>query len=403
MPRPLAVALEIVVTLISLAIIFYGLWLVLKRTEDPARLLFKWVLTAILTAGLFFGAKWLGPNNQAFVMMPVLCLIYGIVMTIMWGRQLISLFASPLTSAFDGGYEEVEPQPLYSMAQNKIKRGQFQEAIYDIKEQLMKFPNDFAGQRLLAEVQAQHLNDLAGAQITIGKLCAQPGHDPNSIASALNELADWQLKYGQDVDAARATLEQIIQRFANSEFAQHAEQRIAHLSSTDSLLAAHDRPAIRLRAGVQNLGLLKDSPPPPAEEDPMVRARRYVEHLEKHPHDNETREKLAWIYAEHYQRVDLAADQLEQILSQLNQSSRYVVHCLNIIADIQVEFGNNYEAARDALQRIVDLYPNSAAAESARNRIDRLKLELRPHRESESIKLGTYEQNIGIKKGAPKM
>ena len=79
------------------------------------------------------------------------------------------------------------------------------------------------------------------------------------------------------------------------------------------------------------------------------------------------------------------------------------MHCLNIIADIQVKFGNNYEAARDALQRIVDLYPNSAAAESARNRIDRLKLELRPHRESESIKLGTYEQNIGIKKGAPKM
>jgi TolA-binding protein len=321
-------------------------------------------------------------------------------MAIIWGRHIGALVASPLTTMFDGGSEEVEPRPLYSVALNKIRRGEYNEAAFEIKTQLMKFPDDFFGQHLLAQLQAEHLNDLQGAQVTVEKLCAQRGHPPNAIADTLNQLADWHLKYAQDAMNAQVALESIIERFPDTEFAQHAHQRIAHLASQEMLLAAHDRPSIKLRPGIQNLGLMKDSSELQApEDDPAERARQYVAHLEKHPQDNEMREKLAWIYAKHYGRPDLAIDQMEQILAHPNQTSKHVIHCLNMIADVNIKYANNLEAARAALQRIVEGYPESAAAESARKRIDRLRLEMRTHGDAPSIKLGTYEQNIGLKKG----
>jgi TolA-binding protein len=399
MPRPWAtVALNLLLAAGCLAVVLWALWRSLKRSEDPSLMLFKVVLSLVLTGGLIFIA--LTTDGSDRLVVPGLCAGYGVTMAIIWGRHIGALVASPLTAMFDGGSEEVEPRPLYSVALNKIRRGEYNEAAFEIKTQLMKFPDDFFGQHLLAQLQAEHLNDLQGAQVTVEKLCAQRGHPPNAIADTLNQLADWHLKYAQDAMNAQVALESIIERFPDTEFAQHAHQRIAHLASQEMLLAAHDRPSIKLRPGIQNLGLMKDSSELQApEDDPAERARQYVAHLEKHPQDNEMREKLAWIYAKHYGRPDLAIDQMEQILAHPNQTSKHVIHCLNMIADVNIKYANNLEAARAALQRIVEGYPESAAAESARKRIDRLRLEMRTHGDAPSIKLGTYEQNIGLKKG----
>src|SRR5690348_18087515 len=55
-------------------------------------------------------------------------------------------------------------------------------------------------------------------------------------------------------------------------------------------------------------------------------------HLEQHPLDTEAREKLAVIYADHYHRLDMATDELEQLIQQPNQPSRLVVRWLNLLA-----------------------------------------------------------------------
>ena len=57
-------------------------------------------------------------------------------------------------------------------------------------------------------------------------------------------------------------------------------------------------------------------------------------------------------------------------------------------------------AAREALQRVVDLYPQSAAAENAKNRIAHLQLELRSQTQSQPIKLGSHKQNPGLNDGS---
>ena len=79
-----------------------------------------------------------------------------------------------------------------------------------------------------------------------------------------------------------------------------------------------------------------------------------------------------------------------------------VVHWLNLLADLQIRHGAGYETVRDTLQRIVDRDPNAAPAEIARNRLARLKLEMKSRDQSQAVKLGSYEPNIGLKQGLPR-
>jgi hypothetical protein len=103
------------------------------------------------------------------------------------------------------------------------------------------------------------------------------------------------------------------------------------------------------------------------------------------------------LYADHYGRLDLAADQLEQMIQQPNQPPRLIVRWLNILADLQVRAGADYDTIQQTLQRIIDLYPNAASAEIARNRLALIRLEMKVNEKKQSIKMGSYEQNIGLK------
>jgi tetratricopeptide (TPR) repeat protein len=274
------------------------------------------------------------------------------------------------------------------------------EAISDIRNQLNKFPTDFEGHMLLAQIQAEDLKDLQGAELTIQRFCAQPGHAPKNITFALFSMADWYLKYGQDRDAAQRALEQIIALLPETEFALTAAQRIAHLADAQMVLSPHDRKKFTVHEGPRNLGLVRAAESiKPVEKDPAQQAADYVKHLEKFPLDAEAREQLAILYVDHYGRMDLAADQLEQLIQQPHRPNKLIVRWLNMLADLQVRAGVDYETIRQTLERIVDLDPNHSAAENAHKRIGLLKLELKSKQKTEAVKMGTYEQKLGLKWG----
>jgi hypothetical protein len=243
------------------------------------------------------------------------------------------------------------------------------------------------------------MKDLTAAKLAVDRICSQPGHPPNSIAYALNTLADWQLKYHQDPEAARETLERVQQMLPGTEYANLAAQRIAHLGGVEMQLAAHERRTIHMNVGEQDVGLMGDTTHLKHKEiDPSALAASYVQQLTKHPLDNEVREKLALLYAEHYQRPDLAAMELEQLVQQPHQPPGKVVRWLNLLADIHVRFGQNEEGARAALSRIIERYPNLSHAQVAEQRLGRIRLEIKGQQKNESVKLGNYEQDLGLKK-----
>lgn len=404
MQLTLRIALGMFVLLAFICLVGWILWRSLKNSYDPARLLFRWIGTLVVVVGGYFFIDWIiGPQGDAMnkIVGLMAALVLALVLAVFWAPPIVEMVSNWIGSLFTGGSAPPPPQPYYSVAETKRKQHKFREAIYEVQKQLDRFPTDVTGQMMLASIQAENLDELPAAQITIERLCNQPGHSAPQIANAFNALADWHLKL-QDTDAARATLEQIIARFPDTEQAQLAAQRIAHLASRETLLAAHEHKPIELRQGARDLGLMMDSSTlGKVEQDPAEVAGHLVKHLEQHPLDNEAREKLAMIYAEHYQRLDLAADQLEQLITAPTQSGKEVARWLNVLADLQLKDGADYDTIRQTLQRVIDLFPELAAAQLAQQRIERLRLELKGKEKGQVVKLGSYEKDLGLKGARP--
>src|ERR1017187_8614850 len=218
---------------------------------------------------------WKSGEAGAYIGVPLVA-VFGVGLAISWRGGLASIIANQVGSMFDGGDREIEPRPAYSIAQAKRNRGHYSEAIAEVRKQLARFPTDLEGQLLLAQLQAEHMNDLQGAEITIQRLCNQPAQTPRNLALALNTLADWHLKLAQDRDAARQDLEKIIALLPDSELSALAAQRIAHLANTAFLLEPHDRRAIHIGAGIQNVGLIPVEQQPTAPETrPEAAAEAY--------------------------------------------------------------------------------------------------------------------------------
>ena len=387
-------------------------WRALKRSEDPGKIAFKWLFSiALVTGEIFFvrhleqrlGGGGIGDSGLALVMTGSIA-ICGIALSIMWTPHISELLFKPLTNLIDGGDEPPEPKPYYSTARSKRMRKEFLEAIVAIREQLARFPDDMEGVMLLAGIQAEDLKDLPAAEMTLNHFCDRPDAPPKQVAAAMTQLADWHIRLAQDFDSARAAFDKIVARFPDTELSLQAAQRMAHLGGTEKqLLASLDRQPMAVPEGIKNVGLLKSSEHlRPAEMDPAELAAVYVKHLEQHPLDTEVREKLAIIYANHYQRLDLATLELNQLIEQPNQPAKHVAHWMNLLADLQIRLGADYETVRLTLEKIVERFPDLAAAELARTRLGRLKFELKGQKETPGVKLGVYEQNIGLKYGSPR-
>lgn len=366
-----------------------------KTDENRAWLVCKWLVT-VLVGYIYVKGFAAGP----FVI--VFALVSAGLLIVLWAGPIAGFFGNQLGNLYDGGTEPPEPKPFYSVARGLMTHGRYPQAVEEVRKQLETFPNDYEGQLLLAEIQARHLNDLAAAEATIQALAEQPGQSPSNVAAALTALADWQMKLARDREAARRSLNQIISLFPNSEFSNRAAQRVAHLGDAELYRLPTERQKYPVPEGIKNFGLVKESGLiQPREVFPEAQAAEYVKHLEQHPQDTEVREKLALLYAENYQRLDLAVGQLEDLLAQPNQPVRQVIHWLNLMADWQIRFASDYEAAKQPLQRIMDRFPDTAAAEMARNRMELLRLEVKAKGKSQAVKLGSYEQNIGLKMGLP--
>lgn len=390
--------------LIGASLTIWFIWRTIKKAEDPGRIIYKWGISFVFLVFLvFLGGKIsaIGPGG-AFIG-PITAAICGIILGILWAPHLGAVLARPFTSFYNGGDVEPEVRPFYSIARAKQKRGLYQDAIAEVRKQLERFSEDYEGWMLLAEIYAENLKDNASAQNCVDEILRHEGHAPRNIAFALNRSADWHLNLATDRDSARAMLDEIVRRFPGSEYSHAAAQRIAHLTTDKMLIDQREAPTIHLTRRDEYIGLqgaIAD-PRPPAEE-PTAAAGRLVRHLQSHPADVEAREQLAEIYARHYQRLDLAVDQLEQLIASPGATHKEIAHWLNMRVDLHRDIDQDEPAARATLERIIELFPGSAAAGLAESRLMHLTGEFRKNKKSQVLKLGSYEDNVGLKGNVPK-
>lgn len=376
-----------------------------KHSTNRGGLVVKWLVTAAVVGYIL---KSVVPAFAAGGQMAlgglVSMLFLGGILAATWRHSIIELIASPFMSLYDGGNEEIEAKPYYSIATTQRKKGNYAVAVAEVRKQLEKFPDDFEGVMLLASIHAENLNDLTAADTVLNRFCEGKKVADVHVAAAWTAMADWHLKHGVDADSARVSLEKIIARFPGTELALKAEQRLAHLGATEKILMEqHDRPKIQMREGAKNIGLLDSTEfLKPKEIEPGKLAAAYVKQLEAHPHDSDTREKLATIYARDFQRLDLATMELGHLIKESRHSPKQIAGWLNLLANFQVELGEDINTVRATLMQIVDNYPGLPIADVTRRRLERLNSEFKGKEKSApGVQLGEYEQNIGLKYGRP--
>jgi tetratricopeptide (TPR) repeat protein len=384
------------------------IWLTIlsfKNSTNPGLLILKWAVTFPMVFLLWWKVGPMLTDGGGGTIAGMLFAAAGSgVIAIIWRGSLIDSLVNPFVAIFDGGNEPPELKPFYSIARAKRMRGLYLEAIAEIHKQLERFPNDFEGVMMLAGIQAEDLKDLASAEITLNQFCVQPKSPPKQIAAAWTTLADWHLKIGVDVGSAEASLQKIVTHFPGTEMALQAQQRMAHLGGTEEiLLAQRDRKRVILPEGVKNVGLLGSTAfLTPKEPEPGQLAAEYVKQLEAHPYDYDVREKLALIYAKDFQRLDLATLELLHLINEPRHSPKQITGWLNQLASLQIELGADVPTVRATLEQIVVRFPDSPAAEVTARRLARINSEFKNKTETPSVKLGVYEQNIGLKYGSPR-
>jgi len=384
-------------------------WRSFARSTDRAVLVVKWIVSALLIIFLRDLLRRNTPylpflNDLPLLALPLVIILPAGILAVLWASQIGTLLSRPLTSLFDGGGEEAEAKPFYFIAEAKRRKGLFEEAIAEVRQQLEKFPGDVEGMMKLAALQAEDTRDLPAAKATITELLQQPELPPNAAVAALQALADWQLQIGRDAAGARASLEQIVDEFPETSFAHAARQRLAHLAGNAQARQFREETVFKVPTGERDIGL-RQGPQPEhefTEAEAIALADEHVRQLELHPNDTETREKLALLYAERLQRPDLAADQLEQLTTFPNETPAHIARWLDLLATVHVLYGRNLEAAENALRRVIERFPNTALASQANSRLATLRTELRAGETAVFKQMGVYEKALGLKSGKAK-
>jgi len=261
--------------------------------------------------------------------------------------------------------------PLYSRAIARTKLGKYTEAEWEIIRELENCEDDFQGWMMLAELYATHFHDLTEAERAILELCDQPRTTPSQLSVALHRLADWHLKLRADPYAAKWVLQIICDRLKGTHLAHMAQLRLNQLPATaEEFREEQSAKPIPLPA----LGDSLDEEPPGAES----RLERYkavelanacVAKLKLDPNNIPAREKLARLFAEHLDRAELGIDQITLLLEMPGQPEARRAEWLGLCAAWHLRYRQDFQAAREILQRLVREFPHTPQALAARRRI----------------------------------
>lgn len=357
---------------------------------------FRWTLAANAFLAMIWWAVPLVVMGGLAALAGLLGLVAGgIVIGLCITPTLIGSVAGLVTGDMDGSNEPQKQTPTYSLALARRNRGEPLKALELIEAQLEKFPGDFEGMMLIAEIHAYDLRNLPAACEALEDLLEHGEFPPGRKSAILTTMADWELEIGKNPEAAHRAFERIVGLFPNTELAHKAEQRILRLPTTQHVdgrgkSRSHTLPSQRTAANAE-------ASAPSGARDRETEARELAEYLADHPEDDDARERLALLYAEHYKRVDLAADQLEHLIGDPLQPRASTVHRLNLLAQFYMRYALDGETAKNCLQRIVDMFPGTPAAHLAKQDMNRVPNSATLRRTSAAVPMAVAEKDLGLK------
>ena len=406
MPLFALIGQAILLSILLLGFALFFAWQYARQGSagEPSPALIRWIMTAGLVGAFLIVFMSVGPASGAGAQFGLIIagMVVSLLLCILWLPSLVGSLLGPLTGSLTGGSEEVELKAAYFRAVGHRKRGEYAEAVAAVRAELERFPGDAEGLLLLVDLHADELRDPLGALAILQEMLVTPGRADAERALALSRMADLKLKGLNDAEGARRALEQLVEEFPDSPTAHLARQRLAHLPTASGGGAKPEPVRIAVPHHEERLGLTEDlgASRIPVE-NATESARDLVEHLKQFPEDWEARERLARLYVEPLGHLRLATDELELLLAQTSVSPRHVVRWFNELVDLQLKTPDGIPAARQTLERLIARYPDSVWSAQAEARIRHLGLDQRAREATRTLKLGQYEQRLGLKRADP--
>ncbi len=297
-----------------------------------------------------------------------------------WASLGISglIFLAPIAGYAPSILTPKKMPPMYARAIARMKFGKYTEAEWEIIRELEKCEDDFEGWMMLADLYATRFQDVAEAERTVLDICDHPKTTPSQLSVALQRLCDWQLKIAGDPLAARRALQIIISRLPGTHLAHMADLRLKQLPHTlAELKETQNDSRIRLPALGKTLDNEENTELPPLERREAARqANLCVEQLNTDPNLVSPREKLARLFAEHLDRAELGIEQLQLLLNLPDQPDNKRAEWLALTAAWHLKYREDPASGCRFLERIIEEFPETPHAISARYRLDQVKRKL---------------------------
>ena len=102
MPQPLRIALILFAAAGFLGFIGFLFWRALRRSDEPTRLIVKWLVTFLLLGWLGYETMRAQGADRLWVLILV-ALPSAVVLIVLWGRSIGGLVARPFENMFMGG------------------------------------------------------------------------------------------------------------------------------------------------------------------------------------------------------------------------------------------------------------------------------------------------------------
>jgi hypothetical protein len=159
----------------------------------------------------------------------------------------------------------------------------------------------------------------------------------------------------KDPAAARKTLERICELMPDTHGARMAKQKIAHLPPTRDAFEKQSKPQrIKIAEGVrvgEEAGFY--GVPKINDKESHKLLRQYLERLSQYPDDVGARERLAVVYATHFDNANEAITHLTYLLEKTSHKEKKEVEWLKLQATWKVKHKKDIKAARVAIETIV--------------------------------------------------
>lgn len=193
-----------------------------------------------------------GGDIASAFLVGALVAMYGIVLFLLFGRSFMRKVAERFGNLYMPPDSNFRIMPEYSVAEARVKKGKYQEAIDEYRKVIAEHPDDIYPHLRIADLALNHLNDVKLAELELMSAFAKAkGEDTTALAAG--RLADFYQHTLREPARALDVMKQLREKIPNTKQAKLAEERIAALEE--------------LRRG--------GTPPPKSPDKVSVRPSRY--------------------------------------------------------------------------------------------------------------------------------